>query len=316
MPTPWITNRYHSATRNNYTLTSTIGNDVTAVLENRGPSDARIQALADYIKPLNEYYQQKFAQLDTVNGAKEGASYGLRSVLAGMRTTANQWRKAIANVYEEHTEDYKALLPDGIGPFTKGKQTSILQAVQGLSGRLTGITALSTTKTSVDNTYILLNTKNANQKGKMGARDAASDEVEQERINLCNALMYVEGGLIQIFLNDLAQVDAFFPVNLLRRRPQTEFTGSIAGGKSKFIVKRKQEEGDEIRLQNVGNTSITFYFSPAKDAPFTAGMISKTITPTQDITIPATELGASDENVYLMVKNDSEAGEGNWFIVL
>lgn len=312
----WISNRYVRATRGNFTLTSTVGNDVAAVLANRSATDIILKPINDYFKPINDAYQAQFALLDAVSGVKEGATYGLKNALAGMRRKANSWRKAIANVYDERSEEYITLLPNGIGPFTTGKQTSILQAVEGFSGRLADFPSLSTTKTDVDATYLQLSAKNTTQKGKMGARDAASDALEAGRINLCKGLMWVEGALIQVFIDDLSQVDAFFPLNLLRRRLQTEFTGSIAAGVSKCIVKRKQEDDAEIRLRNSGLLSLTFYFAPAKDTPLAAGMSSKTITPMQDITVPVTELGASADNAFLIVKNSSDTGEGHWFIAL
>ncbi len=312
----WVTNRYLRATLTNFTRASTIGNDVAARLLNRSATEIVLKPISDYFQPINAAYQAQFALLDTASGAKEGATYGLKTALAGMRDKANSWRKAIGNVYDERSEEYITLLPDGVGPFTSGKQTSILQAVEGLSGRLAGITALSATRADVDATYTQLNTKNTSQKGKVGARDAASDALEAERISLCKGLMWVEGGLTQVFVDDLSQIDAFFPLELLRRRPQTEFTGSVAADASKFIVKRKQEEGAEIRLQNTGDSTLTFYFAPAKDTPFVAGMPSKTIAPTQDITVAVEEIGASAENAYLIVKNDSEVDEGHWFIAL
>ena len=77
----WVTNRYLRITEGNFTLTSTIGNDVVAVLKNRGAAEPAIQVLADYLDPLNAYFQQKFAQLDATSGTAWGLSRHLLLIL-------------------------------------------------------------------------------------------------------------------------------------------------------------------------------------------------------------------------------------------
>lgn len=312
----WVSNRYLRATNNNFTLAATIGNDVAAVLANRGATSPAINALNTYFEPINQLYQIRWGALDAATGVKEGASLSLKQAIDGMRPKANQWRKAIANIYDEHSPEYKTLLPDGIGPFTSGKQIAILQAMEGFATRLTPFTDLASTKTDVLAQYDILNSINSSQKGKVGARDTASDVVEATRVTLCQGLQYVEAGLTQIFIEDLSQVNAFFPLDLLRRRPQTEFTGSVNAGETKFIVERKQKDGDDVTMHNTGLGGLTFFFAPHKDTVFAPAMAHQDVPSGGYLTATATDLGASADNVYLLVKNDSDEVEGHWVVEL
>ena len=312
---PWVTNRYITATRENFTRAATVGNDVDAVLVDRGPSDARIAALATYFTPKNAAYQAKFGQLDAAAGTKEGASAGLKQMIEGMRAKARLWKKQIGNVFDEGTEQYITLLPHGIGPFTDGKQSSILQAIEGLGSRLAGILPLTDTKADVDATYAALQNKNLFQKGKVGNRDAVSDELENERIALCQALLYVEGGLTQIFTDSPEEIDAFFPIALLRRTEQHDFTGSVPGYDKTFIVQRTLEPDALVVFTNDGVSPLVFYFAAAKGAAPDPEQPVQPMPPGAYVTVQAEILGASAINKFLMVKNETDA-EGHWRVEL
>jgi hypothetical protein len=311
----WVSNRYLTATYRNYSRAATIGNDVLGALEEKGATSVPIQALATYFAPINTAFQNKAGALSTADGIKEGATLGLKQRFEALRSNANEWRKAIAYIYDEHTPEYKALLPNGIGPFTTGKQADKLTEILGFSGRLAGDPTLATVKTAVDLTYAELTEKNLNQKGKVTARGTTSEELEDARIALCNGLLYVEAGLTQIFINNLEMIDEFFPLELLRRRPQTEFTGAVAANALKNIVRRKLPGDEEIDIKNIGTVDLRFYFAPTPTTPWSADLLSVSLAPNTDTETTAALLGASEDNVYLMVANDS-LDEGHWQVMI
>lgn len=315
---PWhyLINSFQAATKENYKRADKVGLFTYNALLAVDPGDAELVALKTYYGPIYLGYKADYDRWLAAGGQEEGATLSLEQLEDLINADVNNWEFAIQGVFRKGTPGYKTLFPDGITPLKRGTREQRIARLNALSINLEPTAALATTRTAVNARITQLQSSTATQDGKQYQQGLDSDAVELARVGLCTALYYVLGGLMMRYSSTPDNIANYFDLETLRAKPQTEFNDSVPAAGSKFIVRRKQEPGDEISLHNTGTVPLMFFFAPHKDAPYPAGLVSKTVASGEDITIPSTEVGATDENVYLIVKNTSTSVDGHWVVTL
>lgn len=178
-----------------------------------------------------------------------------------------------------------------------------------------GKPALAMQYIEVQTTLDAYNSSNAMQTSRIDAKDALSDAIDDQEQALAVGLYDVLGGLMRIFKDDPSNIERFYRLDLIRRKAQTDFTGSVPAFGHRFIVQRKMKAGEQVTLQNDGDVTLIFFFASEKDTVLAPGMSSQSVLTHTQVTIPGTAIGASDTNVYLIVQNE-EALNGHWMVEL
>lgn len=310
---PWIflSNPFQTAVGNSFIQALKMSTVTDAALA-AAKADAAIATLYAYYHPIHLAYVAAYDAWVAQGGTQKGSTVSLTTLLKGLTPKINLWDAQISIVYAKGSGPYVALLPSGHAPFISGKQSARIAALQALDANLTPIVALATTKTDVHNYATAIDNANNTQKGAKTTTNSNSSALELARTNMCNACMYVYGGLLQKFSTNLEKVGDFFDLELLRNSKQTEFTGSIKPNSIKKAMQRTLAANTNIVLKNTGLTELVFYLAPnAISAPAGA---SVTLMPQEQKQVLASELGDVLANHFLNIQNQDAAATGNWTI--
>ena len=196
-------------------------------------------------------------------------------------TKIAQWDVAIQNVYNNKTSQYATLLPHKRVPFHHGTQDERIEAVKALSTTLTGITALATTKTDVDNFYAQLNTAHNTQKSGKQSKSTHSTTLETQRINICNMQYANLGLLINHFSTAPQNISNYFDVATIRSSSQVDFMGHLKPLHSHNVCKHTFSPEDVITVKNTSTVALQLFLGLNKSTE------AKSILPTGIVTIGA-----------------------------
>jgi len=308
----FLMNPFTIATKNNYATALEISTFANAALD-EAKSDPDILELYNYYHPVHQGYVERYNAWLAHGGVQKGKTATLKQLLEKSTENIDKWELNIAVALGRDTPEYLELFPQGRSPFNQGKQTDRIAAFKALGTNLTGIAALAITKTAVDDYYEQLATANNSQKGSKTTTDTLSDAVEAMRKTMCEGQMRVYGGLVQKYFTNLELVGNFFDLEKIREGTQTEFVGSLRGGETKMIVKRKLEQTDQLELGNTGMTTIMYYLVHTKTGQPTGPVFQ--IIPGDSLDIYASQMGDLN-NHFLMVRNLSPDTAGSYKLII
>jgi hypothetical protein len=241
----------------------------------------------------------------------------LLSLLSGSKI--DQWDVAIQNVYSKKTVQYAALLAHHRVPFQHGKQEEIIEAVKSLGTNLTGITALASVKTDVDNFYNQLTAANTTQKSGKQSKTVNIGSLETARIAICNSQYATLGLLINHFSTTPDNIAAYFDLDTIRTASQVHFTGHLKPLTQHCVCKHTFTAADSIKIKNKSSVALHVYLSSAVNAA-----VAKTIAPVaQPVivaantteTVKATQLGDLS-STNLMISNPDAAVTAQWELTI
>lgn len=307
---PWIylSNPFLVATRTSFEKALGLSSYTDNALE----ADPAQADLYTFYHPRHLALVAAYGNWKSAGGMQKTSTATLKSLIDGLTVAVNDWDYDIQAIARKGTPQYLTFFPRGHEPFISGKQETRIAAVDALNRSLDTVTPVPAVKTKVSDYLADLNTAAGTQEGKFSQTDALSDALEAARVNACQGLYYVMSGLMQTFYHNPLQVERYFDMELLRRRPQEDFTGSVAAGALHTIVKRTLAADDLLLLKNTGLVPLTFYLGSAKDAPQEGGSPAVSVEPGQQTHVPASALGNVATNKYLIVQNPSGLTEGNW----
>lgn len=270
-----------------------------------------------YVSNYTYYHPQHTGLMNAYNAwtgelaIQKGLTVTLTDLLDKLPAAAYDWAYAIEGVYKKGSAEYVTLLPKGRTIFSTGKQVTRINAIAQLSTALTGITALATVKTSVDNYLTSINAANTAQKSSKNAVAAKKKQLEDEITNAVQSMIYVLGDLTKEFNNDLSSLDEFFPPEIFRKPQQKLFTGTLPPESFKLVATRTLKVGALVTLKNTGRTStVSSYLAETKFGEIPVGVTPITVKPGYSVKVPVEDLG-NLANRYLIVSNPS-LGEASW----
>lgn len=313
---PWhyLVNSFQAATKENYKRADVVGLFTNNVLNGVPPGEADLVALKTYFQPKYAIYKATYEAWKALGGTEKGLTQSLKNVEELINEDVNDWEYTIMGTHKKGSPGYMTLFPNGISGLKRGTRGERITALNNFSTQLTQVGGLAPVKAEVDARITQLQGANMAQDETQGEQTTDSSAVEAARIVLCKNLYYVLGGLMMHYADTPDAIAGYFDLETLRAKPQTEFTGSINAGDTKFIVKRKLEADEDVRIRNTGEDELVFYFAPTKTTPLTAQMAQQPVQPGADITVDAVALGASATNVYLLVHNGPLFAEGHWTV--
>jgi hypothetical protein len=264
--------------------------------------------------PLHLALETAYADWKAGKGSQKGATTTLRALLKDLPRQVRSWDYDIQAFAPKDSAEYEALFPNGRTPFGKGTQQARMGEVSTLGKALGLLSPQPAIKSVVDDYYAELVAANAAQKGKVSLKEGLFEAMEAARDNAANGLYNVMVKLMGINYLDTDKVEKFFDMELIRRRPQKNFTGRVAQVTYYTIVKRTMKETAQVTLRNNGALPLTFYFAHTNHGSIPGGVTGVTVPSSGVITVQAGQLGHPGLDKYLSVYNPSEIIEGEWAV--
>ena len=298
----FLVNSFLVVTNHNYKLAFKIGTYTDNALNN-AKADPAILVLYNFFHPLFVNFTAAYNAWKLQKNQGVGGTLTLTQLFDGLTDKLNIWESQILVFYTKKTNPgFKALFPQGHKPFQNGTQETKIEAVKNLSDGMIGIAGLASVKSDVDAYYALFMAAFNTHQGQDSGIGTASDLVETQRVNLCNGLQWVLGGLTQKYYTNLLQIANFIDIQSMQSGEQTEWVKKKLKALSHFnIFERTLLPTDQIRIKVTGPDALQFYWTlNANDA---VGATSLIIPAGAEETHNADEFGDVLNNHFFNVNN-------------
>ncbi len=313
--TTWIflKNTFLTSTEDSYRQCRKIGDYTLNALQAQSSHAFFLNLYTNFLPFMTAYhtkYDAWLAQLGTQKGKTNSLNVLLRSLQS---EKIARWDIQIQTLYPQNSSEYIALLPHRRSPFQTGSQVDRIAAVSALSINLTGITALSATKTDVDAFLLLLTNAFNDQKAHINTTHVDSTALDAARVAVCIELYGILGALMTHFKTNPIDADNFFDTESIRNHEQVLFRHNLHSDELRLALTHTFIAGEDIRLINQGNTTLHFALCAAENDPIGSTFVSVNA---HDETIVAIEALGSISSRFLKVKNMSATEGGRYTIML
>ncbi|HEX3007430.1 MAG TPA: hypothetical protein VHO90_07420 [Bacteroidales bacterium] len=309
---PWLNaqNPFLNATEENYHDAHQISVFHENAL-NAAKGDPGILTLYNNYHPIHLDFLDKYNKWKTQGGLQEGDTDDLVDLLLTLRgEKIRDWDVRIQNIYNLNTSQYTRLLPDRRAPFQQGGQGDRIEAVKSLLAAMGTDEKLTTVKADVNTFFLKLDAAFGQQKTSKSTTTDLALAMEASRVSMCVGQFVDLGSLIIKYPTSPESIEKFFDLATIRRGAQTEFTGTLKPEQTKVIAKHSFNEGDQIILNNTGDSKLRFYLAQKKDLE--AGTIFVEMNKGEQ-TVLASALGKI-EDTYLKVFNSDALVSGSYTV--
>jgi hypothetical protein len=279
-----------------------------------GKADPFILALLTLYEPLHLAFEAAYTHWKQQGGQQLSDTEHLNELLIDLSQKIKSWDVKIQNVYEQGTPAYLRLLPHGRSPFQTNGQAEKLVALKNLSEAIGSDANLTTVKTQVDNFIALIKPVFNSQKTSITNTFNMSDDVEANRIIICNAQFANLGTMINKYVDNTGIIEGYFDTGSLKSSSQTNFVSQLKPAEIHFVAKRTLTSDDVIEIYNTGTTAIEFYISDKKNAATSPEVVS--VAADSNIKLEAKALGDIDKLHYLIVRNTDTVNDGSFELYL
>jgi len=225
-------------------------------------ADADIMELYLIFHPLCVDMDAKYLVWDSLKSSNLSNTLGVKDLLAELSSTKIRiWDNDIQRIYDITTTRYKALLPHRRTPFQEGKASLKVAAIANLLVAIGSDASLATTKTDVLAFQLQLNTAIATSSSQNTSIGTATTDLQASIIEGAAGMMCVYGGLIKKYYKTLIVVNDFFPVALMKKIMQTDFTATLKKLLPKKLFKRKLEATQYLVGTNLSGNIVLVYFT-------------------------------------------------------
>lgn len=308
----YLINPFLTVTEESYRLAVRISTYHIGALKSK-QGDPLYDALIAFYQPYHDALISKYEKWKAAGGGQQGKTLSVNQLLRLLSgTKIRNWDIAIQNVFDNTSDEYKAILPHKREPFQHGSQTDRLTNVKALADATNGIPALVAVNADVIDFYTQLYNALEAQKGSIAQTGSLSDEVETARTEMCIAQYADLGALINKNAAAPEYINQFFDLVAIRSGTQVIFTGDTKKQEHENILKHTFAEDDELLLENEGITVLVFYLATQKgDAP---GAKTITVQPGTQLKVKASDLGDVGTQKFLNVYNPDANSKGDWTV--
>lgn len=208
-------NTFEVNTRGSNVSMLSLSTDTYAKLKAEESNPAIAAILAIY-EPVFFAYRDLDQQYGVKAGEREGNTLGFEQYLDQMPLKLRQWESLIRAVYIEDSPEEKAIFPNKRKPFESGTYESRLDALGSLKLKTAADPTLATATTQITSFYNAALGARLVQQTSEGALGQLSDLRENQRILLADELVGVLGQVMFIHRHNLAEVERYFDLSLLR----------------------------------------------------------------------------------------------------
>ena len=269
----------------------------------------KLMQLLPLFTSFNDVYDQKIVN----KSFRIGDTKLLKQLLKQMSSiNAHTWDVAIQNVFLKTTPEYSTIFPKGLTPLST---LPIEQRIKYLGSAVVVMQNYSALA-QVMNEMILFHDSLLKARGNQAQKDGnvndSKEEVMLKAYELADEIYGVLGEFIQKYKKNPLQIEAYFPVFLLRyKKKGNDINPDVYEIK---IAKAGKAEGgfsfsinEKINLYVTGNTELEVYFVPDKNAAKPSNTIK--LLP-QDIKTILIKDYANQDDRFLMIENLSATEDG------
>lgn len=237
----YLINTFLVNTIGNFKKTLTLITDHLAKLQSQN-SDAQILAMYNTFLPLQESFDNLYAQWQQVTGTYEGKTQGFKVRLKHFSVEQiNVWRGTVFNIFPENSPTAKEIFYDDRKPFQKGTYEQRVNAFKTLGDKLAEYTtypALVALSTEVLSAHNELKSLREAQQNKEGASAILSAGLETARVIVCQEMYSNLGLLMSKYKQDPKIVEQYFDLSLLRKTGEDDISanGTLAPNAIEAII--------------------------------------------------------------------------------
>jgi hypothetical protein len=305
----FLINSFLVITIANYKLAFKIGTYTDNALNN-AKADPAILLLYNFFHPLFLNFMAAYNASKLQKNQAIGGTLTLTQLFDGLTDKLNIWDSQILVFYTKKSNPgFKALFPQGHKPFQQGSQETKIEAIKNLSDGMNGIAGLASVKSDVDAYYALFIAAFNTHQGQDSSIGTASDLVETQRVNMCNGLQWVLGGLTQKYYTNLSQIANFIDIASMQNGEQNKWVKKLLKGlKLLNIFERTLDPTDKLRIKN--NKLGPLQFFCAKNAGDAVGAVFVIVNPGEEVTHPIADFGDFANNHFFNVYNPTDLDGG------
>ena len=300
----WIRseNFIDTATEESYITAKEIFTQFEANLKS-GIEDSDLLEYYTYFEPINDKYNVAYLALSALNSSSPANTFDVNKKVAQLRgTEIRHWDVAIQKIYERGTVNYTSLLPKFRKPFQQGAIEERKNAIVVLLAAIGDDANLASLKIDIQTFLNLWKgslEKQDNQFTKIGL---AIEDLEKERLNVADAMMYIYGKLVSKYYKNLVMVELYFPVDLLQRLTQEAFVATLKNNKVRGLFKRKLDIVKNLLvIKVIGKSAVIGYFTNGLTDKLADGALFMTFLPDTLGNYDITKMGYTDEKRYFYI---------------
>lgn len=306
-----LDNQFDNATKNSKKKMRLIINDHVRRLESNKEGDPELEAMYDIAQPKQKAYDQKMNQWESSKGIGKSKTKDWTDLLDEINDTVlNVWEGQVAFYFPAHTSTYLAIFPGGRMAITSGPYEDRLAALDALSETLGNYKELAALKTTVDDKLTEIHQARKSQQSQYDKVGVTSTELEEMRVELANIL---DDNLCKLkikYRKNLAMVEHFFDLSLLRKNVSDEdfmfqSDGTVEAGASFLITLPKKllisTNATCHFINQSGLVDLQFFFvanGTTLDNP-----VKIAVQPNESIETSAAEAGWAPGMNFILVKN-------------
>lgn len=295
----YLQNPFDNATKRNYKRMYLLATDHFDKLKQYAGDDPKVQELLDFGRGAFDAYVLQYRQ-----GSTEAATYRMNTatfenIMADLSSTQiRRWDIEIQFVYDVVRPEYKALLPNGRGPFQTGAYDLRIDQVLSLADRLKAFPDLSDLQIKVQAFGENAITTRTKQQGNETIEKANSNSLEEKRQALAQAMHGIFGGLLRLCYDNPAKVERYYELQYLRSSsssgaddaPRESIDLELAAETATPIFEKQLQANDIVRITNTGGVPfMAFLTMDISTTPTTTIEVASG----QMITLTATQNGES-----------------------
>jgi hypothetical protein len=211
-----LTNPFLNATKRSLSRARVLGSYTDAGLGRPG-APPEIVALYNTYHPVFENFKALFLARDSQTGHHISKTFAQTLLLEELSERIKEWGFQIEYVHRRDSPEYQTFFPQGRRPFRHGKIEMRASAVSQLALALQGKPEFSALLAEVQAFSEQLQAAIAGAIAAQSIKSTSSKELERGRIELCNALYAVLGGLIHLYPDRPHKVSAYFDTATMHR---------------------------------------------------------------------------------------------------
>ncbi len=308
-------NQFNRVTEGSFKLANIISADVAAALVAEGIALPLVLVLAIFFSPLRTAFSAAFSQWVAAIAFRIGQTslvYNLLDQLSGEKI--DDWDVMVRVVHRKGTPEYLAIFPSGREPFQNGGIEERIMELDALMLRLIN-PALAAVLADVTAFHLLLSTARDTQQQLEENVQIKSANLEKARVDVCNGMFYVTGGLMQVFHTDPDQINRFFPLDLIVSSSSggDEPTPgqSAAGDINMLTVLNLFSSGftgsSVVQIKNTGMVALQFYTTFSSTNQPTSGAI--TVNPGTTLVITVDQINLPVGQYFNVYNNSPSTGK-------
>jgi len=217
-----IKNTFLSALKGSFKRTNIVVIDTGDKLDAR-KTETGIGEINTYFAPFKTSFTTLYLDWKQTNNTYHSLTAAVQRFKSDLSSSKiDRWDTVIKPAFLDDPVGYKALFPNGHTSFQSGEYEERIAAVKVLGSAIDNRAPLADVKTEISDFGRQFEAARSLQQGKEGLAKKLSVDLETKRIEVCEALYWVQGRLMALYNKNPKAIEAFFDLEVLRRSGKEE----------------------------------------------------------------------------------------------